>query len=176
VKLWTIKTSECVATFEDAHDSKIWAMAMTPDQRRVLTGGSDSVLNIWHDVSSLDVEEQEAKRETFLLQEQELTNLIRHKQFKQAVSMCLTLEQPRKAYTIVQELMVKENKDHTPSEIPEIVTSLEDDLLSRLILYIRDWNTHAKTSHVAQTVSDRQCARMWMTFGSAVVWMLTVLS
>lgn len=153
VKLWTIKTSECIATFEDAHDSKIWAMAMTPDGANLVTGGSDSVLNIWRDVSAQDVEEAEAQRETFLLQEQELTNMIRQKRYKQAVGMCLELEQPRKAYTIVQELMVAENKcPEAPSQLPEIVESLSEDLLTRLVGYIRDWNTHAKTSHVAQTL------------------------
>jgi U3 small nucleolar RNA-associated protein 13 len=151
VKLWTIKTSECVATFSDAHDGKIWAMTRTPDGKMVITGGSDSVLNVWKDVSAEDIEEAEAERETFLLQEQELTNLIRQKRYKQAVGKCLQLEQPRKAYTIVQELMVTENKSpDLPSQLPDIVGSLSDEMLTRLVGYIRDWNTHAKTSAVAQ--------------------------
>lgn len=133
VKLWTIKTSECVSTFDEAHDSKIWSLALTPDHRRVLTGGSDSVLNIWHDVSSLDVETAEAARETFLLQEQELTNLIRQKKFTEAVALCLTLEQPRKAFTIVQEMITTEIKEGSESKIPKIVTNLEDELLTSAI-------------------------------------------
>lgn len=152
VKLWTIKTAECVATFSEAHEGKIWAMAVTPDGRRMLSGGSDSVLSVWTDVSAADVEEEESKKETFLLQEQQLNNLIRQKRFSQAVSLCLTLEQPRKCFTIVQELLHQEVTQHTPSELPSIVVDLSDDLLSRLLLYIRDWNTHAKSSHVAQSL------------------------
>lgn len=171
VKLWTIKTSECIGTFEDAHDNKIWAMSITPDQKRVITGGADSVINIWQDVSAQDIEEEEAKRENFLIQEQQLTNLIRQKRYVDAISLCITLEQPRKAYSIVHDIIVQELKaQHTDesdsdnltddsartSQLPEIVIGLDEEQLNKLILYIRDWNTHAKTSHVAQTVRTQR--------------------
>jgi len=153
VKLWTIKTSECVGTFEDAHDGKIWSLALTPDHRRVITGGSDSILNIWRDASAEDIAEAAAERENFIIQEQQLSNLMRHGQFKQAVSMTLRLQQPRKCLNIVQDIIQRETKANVvKSDLPAIISSLDDELLNRLILYIRDWNTHAKSSHAAQVL------------------------
>lgn len=57
VKLWTIKTNECVSTFEDQHEGKIWAMSLTKDNKRLVTGGVDSILNVWHDVTSTELDE-----------------------------------------------------------------------------------------------------------------------
>jgi U3 small nucleolar RNA-associated protein 13 len=182
VKLWTIATSECVNTFPDAHDGKIWAMSVTKDGTRVLTGGSDSVLCVWQDVSAQDIEEAEATRETFVLQEQQLNNLVRQKQWRKAIRMALVLEQPRKCLSIVQDLLLqeanqaaeqqgKEGADATPlaGELPALMAELgteppadapapaegeltNDALLTRLLLYIRDWNTHARSAHVAHTL------------------------
>jgi len=178
VKLWTIATSECVNTFPDAHDGKIWAMAVTRDGQRVLTGGSDSVLCVWNDVSAQDIEEAEATRETFVLQEQQLNNLVRQRHWRKAIRMALVLEQPRKCLSIVQDLLLQEanQKAEKPdeevplsAELPALMTDLaaeppadapepaegeltNDALLTRLLLYIRDWNTHARSAHVAQTL------------------------
>jgi U3 small nucleolar RNA-associated protein 13 len=57
VKLWTIKTNECVNTFEDQHEGKIWAMALTKDTKRLVTGGVDSILNVWQDITSTELDE-----------------------------------------------------------------------------------------------------------------------
>ena len=46
MKLWTIKNSECVKTF-DEHDSKIWALAINRDENQVITGGADSTIIVW---------------------------------------------------------------------------------------------------------------------------------
>jgi U3 small nucleolar RNA-associated protein 13 len=158
VRLWTIKTSECVGSFEDAHDGKIWAMAATPDGQRVITGGSDSVLNVWRDASAEDAEEAAQARESFLMQSQTLDNLVRSRQFAKAIGICLDLQQQRKALSILTELTAREGSTavgvKTESELPGIINSLSDEQLTRLLLFIRDWNTHAKTSHVAQTVGE----------------------
>jgi hypothetical protein len=175
LKLWNIASSECVATFPDAHDGKIWGMTVTRDGQSVLTGGSDSVLCVWADCSALDVEEAAAAKETFVLQEQQLNNLVRNKHWKKAVRLALTLEQPRKCLSIVQELLLQERASQAPSQLAEICAEIgadvpaaessqpqedstanpsSDVLLSRLLLYIRDWNTHAKSSHAAQRLLE----------------------
>ena len=63
MKLWTIKTSDCVATFDEAHEGKIWSMALTHDGKHLVSGGADSVLNIWTDVSAQDAEDALAARD-----------------------------------------------------------------------------------------------------------------
>ena len=46
MKLWTIKTSECVKTF-DGHQSKVWTLIVNQDESQVITGGDDSAIIIW---------------------------------------------------------------------------------------------------------------------------------
>ncbi|XP_039275258.1 transducin beta-like protein 3 [Nilaparvata lugens] len=41
MKLWCIKSSECMATF-DQHDGKVWALAVSKDEQVLVTGGDDS--------------------------------------------------------------------------------------------------------------------------------------
>lgn len=50
LKLWTVKTHECVQTF-DEHENKAWAMAISEDEKKVVTGGEDAVLVVWKDVT-----------------------------------------------------------------------------------------------------------------------------
>lgn len=46
VKLWTIKTNECVATM-DEHTEKIWSLATSSDGEVLVSGGADSVICLW---------------------------------------------------------------------------------------------------------------------------------
>lgn len=46
VKLWTIKSNECVKTF-DEHEDKVWALAVHETENTFITGGADSNLIIW---------------------------------------------------------------------------------------------------------------------------------
>lgn len=62
LKLWTIKTGECVMT-EEAHTDKAWALTMGPEAKPeqpeadlpaslvLATGGADSSICVWTDVS-----------------------------------------------------------------------------------------------------------------------------
>ena len=46
VKLWTIKNSECVKTF-DEHEGKVWALTTNSTEEHVVTGADDSSIIIW---------------------------------------------------------------------------------------------------------------------------------
>jgi WD40 repeat protein len=46
LKLWTLKTSECAATFEQ-HEDKLWSLAVAPQGTLAITGGAYSVINVW---------------------------------------------------------------------------------------------------------------------------------
>lgn len=63
LKLWTIKTRQCVQTF-DEHQDKTWAMAVSEDEKRVVTGGEDAALVLWRDVTQEEKEKaaEEAAR------------------------------------------------------------------------------------------------------------------
>ena len=64
IKIWNIKTNECVGSF-DEHNDKTWALCISKDEKKFLSGGADGKLIIWRDVT-------EEKREEELEQRQEI--------------------------------------------------------------------------------------------------------
>lgn len=46
VKLWTIKTNECVKTL-DAHQDKVWGLHGSQKDDRMVTGSADSNITVW---------------------------------------------------------------------------------------------------------------------------------
>lgn len=46
VKLWTIKTNECVKTL-DAHQDKVWGLHGSHKDDRMVTGSADSNITVW---------------------------------------------------------------------------------------------------------------------------------
>ena len=46
IKLWTIKTSECVKTM-DEHEARVWALAINKAEDRIVTGAGDSSILMW---------------------------------------------------------------------------------------------------------------------------------
>ena len=67
IKLWNIKTNECVSTF-DEHSDKIWALSVTKNEERFISGGADGKLVLWKDVTTEEREKELEKREEILLQ------------------------------------------------------------------------------------------------------------
>ncbi len=66
VKLWSIKSNECVGTF-DEHDDKLWALCVSKDETKFVSGGADGKLIVWKDVTEEIYEEELEKREDILL-------------------------------------------------------------------------------------------------------------
>lgn len=101
---------------------------------------------------------------------QQLANLVRKKSYKAAVLLALSLEQPRQLLAIFKEvLLLLHEGQHLPwnptkatngtdtemdkqgvNALEDIIISLNSENLSKLLLYIRDWNTNGRTSVVAQ--------------------------
>lgn len=46
MKLWTIKTNECVKTL-DAHQDKVWALHAGAKDDKMVTGSADSNITVW---------------------------------------------------------------------------------------------------------------------------------
>ena len=46
IKLWTIKSNECVKTL-DEHEDKLWAVAVSKTEEKFISGGADSTLIEW---------------------------------------------------------------------------------------------------------------------------------
>lgn len=50
LKVWTLKNNLCVGTF-DEHEGRTWALSVALDGRHLVTGGVDSTIIWWRDVT-----------------------------------------------------------------------------------------------------------------------------
>ena len=86
MKVWTIKTNECVATL-DNHDEKVWTVIVRPDVKDVddrpmlVSGGADARANLWQDVTREEENIARAKDEQRLLRKTGFSNYLMHKDY-----------------------------------------------------------------------------------------------
>ncbi|KAF8980530.1 U3 small nucleolar RNA-associated protein 13 [Entomortierella lignicola] len=155
VKLWTIRTNECVATL-DNHTEKIWALAVRKDENMVVTGGADSMINMWEDFTEVEYAEKKQAQADQVLKEQELANYLQRKDWKNAITLALSLEQPFRLLQLFNQIL-RDRPEHDTSitglvAVDKVLKGLSVDQIAKLLGYIRDWNTHAKNMRPAQTV------------------------
>jgi U3 small nucleolar RNA-associated protein 13 len=159
LKLWTIKTGDCEATL-DNHDDKIWAVASSDSI--IVSGGSDSLLNIWSDVTSIIDAETLDKEESTLLAEQQLENDIRNKKYKEALTSSLKLGHSRKTLEIFLSLTEEPEEcnsrelmlDKSKRKLDQCIRQISDIDLEKVIECLQEWNANAKFSYIAQLILD----------------------
>lgn len=222
LRLYTIRNAECENIF-DVHEDRIWAIEnitsstlkpTTPTEESddqqpaatnyILTGGSDSRLILWKDVTKEEELQGLVKAEETLVMEQRLYNYIAKKHYFKALSLALELNHATKLLQIFQKILDeeeskgstsngagKEAADTTDAEDDDeeefdderdkqaylnakkrknasnrseeslfeavwskkfdpFVSDLKEDEKSRLILFLRDWNTNSKNAYLSQ--------------------------
>lgn len=150
VKLWTIKTAACENTF-DEHEDKIWALACR--EGRVVTGGADSLLFTWKDVTTAENEEAIALEEEKVLQNQELEDAQRAGDYVKAAQLALRLDHPYQLMKLIEEILGKDRAaavTDANAGLCSVVRELDEEELVKTLGYIRDWNCVAKFSIAAQ--------------------------
>ena len=76
MKLWGVRTSECLATY-DEHEAKVWALHVAGANDSVLvTGGADARVNLWRDCTMEDEATAAAERSEAAFKGQELANAL----------------------------------------------------------------------------------------------------
>ena len=76
VKLWGVRTSECLATF-DEHEAKVWAMHVAgSNDSTLVTGGADARVNVWRDCTAQDEATAAADRAEAAVKGQALSNAL----------------------------------------------------------------------------------------------------
>ncbi|CAG8456086.1 278_t:CDS:10 [Diversispora eburnea] len=149
LKLWSIKSNECVTTL-DNHTEKIWALNVRKDEKFVASGGADSLINLWEDFTIEEMEHRAKEEEDLILKEQDLSNYLKKKDYKNAIIFAISLNQPFRLLKLFTEIL--ENRPEGSKNIDDTITSLSKENLEQILKYIRDWNTNAKHSRTAQTV------------------------
>ncbi|KAJ3106516.1 Transducin (beta)-like 3 [Phlyctochytrium planicorne] len=177
LKLWTIKSNECINTF-DNHEDKIWALVVKRDESLVVTGAADAKINLWKDCTTEDEEKESKENEDRVAKEQDLANCIFRKDFKNAFSLAMELDQPFRLFSMLRDLKKfpqDKNSETGSKAIDQAIISMDIEKVrvfticphgltisassfcyrlqsEQLLLYIRDWNTNAKFAPIAHTM------------------------
>ena len=157
LKLWNVSDSACVNTF-DAHEARPWALAERGDGAQLLTGGEDGALVLWRDRSAQDAAEVASKRAERIVGEQSLLNHERRGELATALALAIKLDVATRARSIINRMLddgaadvplprgdadAESDGAPPPSQLMQCVRELDDELLTRLLLWVRDW--HATT-------------------------------
>jgi U3 small nucleolar RNA-associated protein 13 len=169
VKVWTIKTGECDTTL-DNHTDRIWSLALNEEENTLVSGGGDSVITFWEDTTALEKEKQAQALEVrveksppvmwwleLTFREQDLANYVQRKDWRNAIITAMELDQPYRLLNLFNEVIsnssVESGKSITGlAEVDQVIATLSDEQLTKLLLRVRDWSTNARTSHVAQRI------------------------
>lgn len=151
MKIWDLKRNECLATL-DKHTDRIWALAIQNDGDRIITGDASASIKIWKDSTDDEIAEAIRAQDEILVKEQELQVFLLRKDFKNAVILAMSLDQPFRLSSLFEDLL----RDKTISEGLNLLNPLLEQLTSdqkpKLIEYIREWNLSYKRSMFSQLV------------------------
>ncbi|CAE6462884.1 unnamed protein product [Rhizoctonia solani] len=166
VKLWTVRTEECVATL-DAHEDKVWALSVSADERTIVSGAADSRVVVWKDSTEEEQLEKEEQRAKGVELEQNFTNYLALNDYRNAILLALTMDQPGRLLNLFKSVrstrptqsITSRTQDTDSTQtitgstaVDQVLATLSGPDLARLLGHVRTWNASARTSTVAQTV------------------------
>jgi U3 small nucleolar RNA-associated protein 13 len=186
IRLWTVRTGECENTF-DRHDDRVWALTTMDEKTPVVqendrepeeqmtspsphpsvqffvSGGSDSKLILWKDVTDEEEQQRLAEAEKLLVLEQQMNNDIRGKHFGKALTLAISLGHPSKVLMILTTVL-EEDKDSSnvlsgpgalfnedwSRRLDPYVQAWSDEELQKLLQFLKEWNTNSRNCYVSQ--------------------------
>ncbi|KAL6716421.1 U3 small nucleolar RNA-associated protein 13 [Lecanora helva] len=155
LKVWDATTGE-VATTLDNHTDRIWALTANPETGMLVSGGGDSVVTFWKDTSTETAAKTSAAATQRVEQDQELQNYIHRGRYREAITLALALNHPGRLLSLFTNVIntspSEENSISGVKAVDEVISTLTDEQLLSLLFRVRDWNTNARTSPVAQRV------------------------
>ena len=80
-------------------------------------------------------------------------NYVSMQDYKRAIQLALAMSQPGRLFSLFKEVSGHEQTALTGNaSVDEVIKTLGGSDLAKLLRYVRDWNTNAKTAGVAQGV------------------------
>ncbi|KAK4701048.1 U3 small nucleolar RNA-associated protein 13, partial [Phenoliferia sp. Uapishka_3] len=174
VKVWNVKDEEVASTLDNHEEKvcfpssshrvlgltlflmKIWALAVRNDEKEIVSGGADSVITFWEDVTETEELERIAEHEDKVLKEQDFENYLSTKDYSNAILLALSMDQPRRLLKLFTEVRLSTSDDRDSltgsTNVDAVLKSLRGADLRQLLSYVKDWNTVARTAEVAQGV------------------------
>jgi U3 small nucleolar RNA-associated protein 13 len=155
LRVWAIASSESVWSAE-THTEKIWALAVEErDEGRdtvFYSGAADGVLIATEDYTAAEVQRVREDRHETILQEQALANAIRKGEFSEAFMLALRLSHPRHLRQVLVRWCAKDAKECENTLRGELLPSLNEEQMTRLLQYTREWITNSRHCMVATLV------------------------
>ena len=205
LRLYDTRSSECENTF-DVHEDRVWAIEYFTNKRKthqkkrkynddqdsgheekdveheesfLLSGGSDSKLILWKDMTKEEELNEIKKKEEVVLLEQQLMNDIRNKNYLKALKLSLQLKHSQKVLQILQSIL-DDNSDEKDEEedddderkdqssqlilknqqklfdskwskkFDNYAVQLNPDEIKQFLQFLKDWNTNSRYCYIVQ--------------------------
>ena len=134
----------------------------------LISGSADSTVTFWTDTTSATYTATVNANSARIEQDQQLQNYIHAGAYREAITLALQLNHPgrllslftsaidaadsaRSSEEATQEKNATETETLTGDQsIDHVLQTLDPENLSTLLLRLRDWNTNARTSRIAQ--------------------------
>lgn len=149
VTVWDANTGELETTL-DNHEDRVWALTVHPQTNMIVSGSGDSTVTFWEDTTTATQQASAAAATQYVEQEQELQNYIHAGSYRDAITLALQLNHPGRLLALFTEVVKGNEGMSGVAGVDEVLGSLTDDQLYTLLLRLRDWNTNARTAHIAQ--------------------------
>lgn len=151
LNLWNVKNAECLNTI-DAHTEKISCLLVNNEENQLITGSSDSEIKIWKDVTEERKEIEVQKNQLVLKKTETLKNLILERNWKKAIKLSITLNQPFTTLNIFKEIDLEYETDERNRVLNDLFDKLRDDQLTSILNYVSIWNTNQKHAFISQLI------------------------
>ncbi|KAL3468350.1 WD40 repeat-like protein [Aspergillus heterothallicus] len=176
VKVWSPYTGELETTL-DNHTDRVWALASpTPSGSRggskssfpyaLASGSADSTVTFWTDTTSATYTAAVNANSARVEQDQQLQNYIVSGAYREAITLALQLNHPGRLLSLFNTAIdaaddpnASDEQKHDRansftgnSSIDEVLQTLDHENLFALVLRLRDWNTNARHSKIAQRI------------------------
>lgn len=182
VKIWSPYTGENECTLDNhidrvwalaspfpagtRSDIKTTSSKLNTIPYALASGSADSTMTMWTDTTSATYTAAVNASSERIEQDQQLQNYIRAGAYREAITLALQLNHPGRLLSLFQTAIdtaddptaAPEDRERAANSlsgnlsIDEVLQSLDPANLRTLLLRLRDWNTNARTSRIAQRI------------------------
>ena len=128
VKIWNLVKSENIATYNEHDEGKVWALSYSEAEKRLFTGGSDSKVLSWDDITD-EVEKAEFdKRKSQIAEDQKLTILSHEGKMKDAAVLAFKLGKTKEFVAYIEQLLIvaKADSEKAADPVADILNDQEE--------------------------------------------------
>ncbi|TEB15907.1 hypothetical protein C9890_0587 [Perkinsus sp. BL_2016] len=157
LRLWSIRTGECVWTEADVHEGKIWGFHLQANVE-IVTGDSNGKIAIFMDNTEETKKEEKMKMADKIEKDTEISVLVNSNKFHQAAVLAMYLNRPGKFLEIIEDAGWAMSS--TAVESVDLDSIVDEQLSTeegcqRIISMCIRWLSNTRTAYLAQLITHR---------------------